>query len=301
MKRILLSLILALVLVPIAKADDLAGLTSDFRLRVNEPDTATSFFADSVAKSWLNQAQNKICRLTGFLQKVHADTFVDGQNKYGLTGDARSIRAVLIESDDIWYNITVTGPDPDPSVLEYEFIRDDENDTSWVHLKLGGYMPRVHETTFDIDSSGYDLPARLKSISGVTIWASGSWQPVMHNPFFMIDTTAYQYDIAWFASDSALLMMKAGNTLSDGDTIRVHYMAGAATGDSLIVAYSAAATAMTATDSECDLADDLEVFVIDEAATYYYQAKGNLSGHQAVYQESRTDLGLYKQEQQGKE
>lgn len=279
------------------KADILDSLVVYLRSRVGEMNTSTSFFADTTAEKWLNQSQDKIARLAGFIENVKDTIYPSAGNHIYVPSAGRGIRSVLIKTDGIWYNISTTNPDP--TVLQYEFIRDSD-DSGHIFLDVGGYVSRYTDKIFDIDSTRYLLPAHTREISGAMVYTGEQWETVILNPYFTVDTSSYQYFVGRANKDTAWLYLRATGNLVDGDTVRVFYTAGVTAGDSVKIVYYAAPEHMTSS-TECDLPDDLEVFVVEEAIGMYEQARKNAAAQQATYQGVRMDLGLYKQEQVGKE
>jgi len=149
-------------------------------------------------------------------------------------------------------------------------------------VRIGGYLKKSTDVICSNDSNSYGLPLAFRRLDGIVVFAMNEgfkWTKVFNNPFFMVDTTVYQYYISWSHPDSAKIYFKGD--FWEGDTIRVSY-----TGD--------AADLDTLTDT-CEVPTDLQTFIIEEAIANYERAKRN---HQVQWQtqtQVRRDMGILKQ------
>jgi hypothetical protein len=153
-------------------------------------------------------------------------------------------------------------------------------------VRIGNFLQRRVDVTFSRDSLKYALPVNFKKVTGVTVWGTDSvWYQVAMNQNFATETDLFQFFIAWANPDTAEIYLK-GKQFYDGMTVRVFYLATAASLD-------------TVTDT-CEVPDDLEVYIIEEAMSFYRQAMTDYGTAQAIYQQVRLDLGVL-QPQQGKQ
>lgn len=152
-------------------------------------------------------------------------------------------------------------------------------------VRLGGYLKKSTDVICSDDSNSYGLPLTFRRLDGIAVFAMNenfNWTKVFNNPFFMIDTTVYQYYISWSHPDSARIYFKGD--FWEGDTIRVSY-----TGD--------ASDLDTLTDT-CEVPTDLQAFIIEEAIANYYRSRKNFTAQQQSQNQTRLDMGLIKQVEQ---
>jgi hypothetical protein len=149
-------------------------------------------------------------------------------------------------------------------------------------VKLGGYIEKKIDIIPDDDSSAYNLPVGFKSPVGAMVRSSGVWYICKPDPFFKSDSAGPRYFVAGVGSDSFLVYYKR-NTTYLNDTLRLIYKSDVADLD-------------TTTDTS-EVPGDLEGLVIDEAYSYYLQAKQNYQMRFQVWQIIRTDMGVISQKQ----
>jgi hypothetical protein len=125
------------------------------------------------------------------------------------------------------------------------------------------------------------------------VYRSGYWGPAFLNPFFIKDTSVPVYFAYPDDSVGGDLYLRGTNMVED-DTIRVFYYRTAKTGDSVRVLYHARAAKMDSLADTTDFPSEMEPFVLDEAVNYYYEALRAFNVQQALYQQSRIDLGIIK-------
>lgn len=143
-------------------------------------------------------------------------------------------------------------------------------------VRLGGFIQKQVDVRYRYDSTSYALPATFKRALGAMTWDGGNSYTVMENPFFRYDTSDYQYFVAWVESDSAELYLR-GVSMFDGQLIRLFYLG--------------TATSMDTVGAPCEVADDEEVYVIEEAISYYEQSKQNYAALQLIFEMVRTAFG----------
>jgi hypothetical protein len=204
LKTVLLIWIMAMVLCTTSGAETRADLSYMFRARIGETDATTSFVSDTVISVFLNQGQDKI-------------------------------------------------------------------------VSIGGFLPNYTTITYSTDSTKYSLPAGVKVVNGVTVLDEGVEHPVLPNPYFMVDTSAFSFYITWNTPDTAELRLKSPN-FYEGQVVTVHY-----NGD--------AADLITAS-TVCEVPSNLHVFIVEEAISYYEEAKRNFAGFQLLNAIVRRDLGV---------
>lgn len=149
-------------------------------------------------------------------------------------------------------------------------------------VRIGGYLKKSTDVIHSEDSNSYGLPLAFRRLDGIAVHATNEgfkWTKVFNNPFFMIDTTVYQYYIGWSHPDSARIYFKGA--FWKGDTIRVSYIGDAADLDSL--------TAV------CEVPTDLQTFIIEEAIANYERAKRNHQVQRQTQIQVRMDMGILKQ------
>lgn len=106
MKYILLGLLMGLYAFTPASSATLSELITDLRYRVDESDTSTSNFSDSVGKLWLNDAQDRIVALGGFIKKQTDITYSkDDTLGHVLPSDFRYVDQVIYLDGRQWETV----------------------------------------------------------------------------------------------------------------------------------------------------------------------------------------------------
>jgi hypothetical protein len=148
----------------------------------------------------------------------------------------------------------------------------------------GSYQKSYNITWTVADSLGELLPSDFVRETGVMVWVSYLWEPVLPNEYFgSIPEEAKlgakpQYFTDWTNTDSARIYCK--NLNQETNRVRLFYVADPADLDTL-------------TDT-CRLAERLQVFVIEEAFSYYLGSLKRFQEAQAVQMQVRQDLGITK-------
>jgi len=206
MKKIIIAALLIVMLFSCGQATILSELTSQFRTLIGEPDTATAYCTNTMIKTWLNLAQQKIVKL----------------------------------------------------------------------MREGIYQ---YDYTYVAESLSYELPSEFLEIKGVMVREENQWVAAIPNPNFFVDTGSYTFFTAQKKPDTSLLYLR-GSGFKEGDTIRIFYRKPLASMDTL-------------TDT-CEVAADLQIFVLEEAESYFEKATKNYAAWQALFQQIRIDMGLIK-------
>ena len=149
-------------------------------------------------------------------------------------------------------------------------------------VRIGGHIPKYVDVTYIADSSVYPLPSGFRSLDGgAMVKESGrDYVNMFLNPLFMIDTLIFQFFVKWEDENQAHVYVK-GRNLSVGDKVRVFYFG--------------TAPALTASADSCYVPQDLHVYIIEEAISFYYGSSKREDIKQAIWQATRTDMGLIKQ------
>ena len=282
MKTLLVLFLMAILSGP-AYADTLGGLASDFRERTAERGTPAA--ADSTVYAWLNMAQQSIASLTGLLEKEWATEF-SGDYRLTPPADIRLVKRVKVWSEDRWYDMAAYA---DSGSLPYDLTWDSA--TPSLFLDDNGYIQTYTALTFDEDSLSYTLPIDFRTPLGLLYQTASTWYGMPQNPFFLADTGLCWF-VGWRAPDTAEAYVKTGTLDLQGETLRLFYLRGLQSGDSIRVVYGGMPAEMTTASVECELLDNLEVFVIDEAVRYYEAELKHYDVAQALWQQLRHDLGF---------
>jgi hypothetical protein len=201
MKKTALVLSLLMLALPTRSAT-LADLIADFRVLTGETDTLTSFYTNADAKVYLNQAQDPIVR-------------------------------------------------------------------------LGGYIRRQVDLPYSTDSLSYRLPATfIKPIGGLRR-TEATWVEVAYNEGLR-DSIVATYMVQWKNTDTAKAYL--GGRWTEGDTLRLFYLA--------------KASSMDTVSDVCDVPEDLQCFVLQEAIAIYEQAKRSFEAAALIRQQVRRDMGV---------
>ncbi len=144
-------------------------------------------------------------------------------------------------------------------------------------VPFGGFLPQRCDIAYSPDSMKYSLPTDFKRCSMVVAYDGEQWHAAVNNPGFITDVDKYQYFIWWENADQAELYLKGSYFYTD-QTVRIHYLARAPN--------------MDARTDSCYVPDDLHVFIIEEAVSYYEQAKKNHAVFQLLNAIVRQDMGI---------
>jgi len=134
--RLIFILVFGLMISPYCMSATLSSLITDLRYRADETDTATSNFSDAQAKNWLNDAQERIVSLGGFIQKQVDISYALGDSLgYVLPSDFRYDAGAMYRSGRQWETM-VENPNfaVDTDVYQY-FIKWKNSDTALLYIK----------------------------------------------------------------------------------------------------------------------------------------------------------------------
>lgn len=277
----------------------LQELRDKLRHRINEVDTITSVYDSVTSAQWLNMAQDRIAVLAGYFPKFAAFAYVPtdcgadcGDTAFfRLPADFRAAKKALIYSQGRFYPMFANpGLSKDTGLMTFDVIWSTEDSAHFI-FKLGGFQDTQTDIIYDVDSSTYRLPVDFYNLTGVMTWLE-QWEPVMPNPFFLKDAGNRQYDLHYKHRDTALLYLR-GN-FQTGDTVRVFYQKTLQTGDTVRVEYVGIPTDMANGSIECEVPDDLEEFVVEEAMSYYFTYKNDHATARIWWQQVRMDMGVLK-------
>lgn len=201
MKR--LTLVLGLLVLALStRGATLADLIADLRVLTGEPDTVNSFYTNADAQVYLNQAQDPIVR-------------------------------------------------------------------------LGGYIKRQVDVLYTTDSLSYRLPSTFIKVVSALRRTEGTWIETAYNDG-LHDSIVATYMVQWKNTDTAKAYL--GGRWTDGDTLRLFYLAKASPMDSLA--------------DVCDVPEDLQCFVLQEAIALFEQAKRSFEAAALIRQQVRRDMGV---------
>jgi len=271
----------------------LSQLTNDFRHAIGEPDTATSVVPDSIIHTWLNLSQRKIARLNNYIVKEWDTVFaVSGQ--YGLPNDAVSLINVKLFAKQQWGDYA---NGVDSGVLPWQLVRD--SNAVRAYLADVAIDPTYVDIVTSNDSLSYRLPRDFRRMMFAMGRSGARWKAMAQNPGFLIDTNVTSYFVAQSEVDSADLYVQSGQFMNDNDTIRVFYLRSPS--PSVVAGtwavkfiYAGWPSEMTTDSTECELADGLEVFVVETATEYYLRYLKDYQRAQLVWQQVRMDMGVLK-------
>lgn len=157
----------------------------------------------------------------------------------------------------------------------------------WLNLaqdkinRLGGYIEKTWDHTYaTADTFGVVLPSDFKAPKSAIIWVGNQWETMVPNKAFRYDTAAYQFDVQWKNKDTARVYFK-GSDLYAGLQIRLTYLGNAAD--------------LTDSATVCEVSSDLQVFVIEEAISYYLKAQRQYQAAFMLEQQIRHDMGIQPQ------
>lgn len=236
----------------------------------------------------------------------------------GLKGDTRilfpvrfsGIENVLIQTDDIAY--------PVPSIAEadsasysgtaYTIHRFAPDSAELVLLNRDGFMLTSQSIVYSEDSLHYTLDVSFRKAVGAIVRHEDEWKNVLENPLFAYDTNAvFQYFTSWFDNGSKVVpvLYLAGEYYS-GDTVRLNFTRSIEDYDTLLVTYNTEPNQgdsikfvvsrnpadMTLGSAECNLPDRDEVWLIEEAYSFYLQANRDIQSGQANQALIRQDMQM---------
>ena len=291
MKRVLCVFSIIVILSSISNSATLQELDTKLRQRINQVDIFKSNFDTTTSFAWLNMAQDRIAVLAGYFPKFVDFAYVPGGDTafFRLPVDFRAVRKVLIYSQGRFYPML---PNPglakDTGLMTFDVVWSTEDSAHFI-FNLGGFQDAQTDIIYNGDSSTYRLPVDVKNIIGILVWAE-TWEPVRQNPMFAKDVGPRQFDVHFKARDTALLYLRG--IFQDDDTVRVFYQKTLQIGDTVRVEYVGIPTDMANGGIECEVPDDLEEFVVEEAIGYYFTYKQNEAASQAWWQKVRIDMGV---------
>jgi len=207
-----------------------------------------------------------------------------------LPTDFRQIKAVYVIAQKRFYPVF-----PNPGFLgqaqgmQYSIVWQTE-DTARLLLVRGGIQDKQTNVIFSADSTTYRLPSDVRNVVGCMVWA-GQWEPITLSPMFTTDGTRL-YDLHFKHRDTALLYLR-GN-FAEGDSVRVFYQKTVEVSDRIRIEYLSIPVDMALSTTNCEVPDDLEEYLVEEALGYYFDYKGDHSTAQGFWQRVRIDLGVLK-------
>ena len=291
MRRIFYVLSMIVILSSILNSATLQELDTKLRQRINKVDIFKSNFDTTTSFAWLNMAQDRIAVLAGYFPKFVDFAYVPGGDTafFRLPVDFRAVRKVLIYSQGRFYPML---PNPglakDTGLMTFDVVWSTEDSAHFI-FNLGGFQDAQTDIIYNGDSSTYRLPVDVKNIIGILVWAE-TWEPVRQNPMFAKDVGPRQFDVHFKARDTALLYLRG--IFQDDDTVRVFYQKTLQIGDTVRVEYVGIPTDMANGGIECEVPDDLEEFVVEEAIGYYFTYKNDHTTAQIWWQKVRIDMGV---------
>lgn len=275
---------------------NLGELEERLRHRINQVDKAISVFDTTTSFAWLNMAQDKIAVLAGYLPNDTNILYLGGIAEFELPSSLRTLRSVIIKSQGRFYSI-FHNPDfvIDTPIIQYTWGWEDE-DTPFLIIKLGGFQDVQYIFEYSSGVSRYVLPEDFRNITGALYSRSTSagFRRIFPNLHFLIDTNIVSYSIHWKNRDTALFYLSQNAELKTLDSVSVFYQRTLQSGDTVRILYSGIPTVMTNSTIECQLPNDLEEFVIEEAIGYYFTYKMNEAIAQAWWQKVRIDMGVLR-------
>ena len=295
--------ILILVMLTLnANSATLQELDIRLRHRVNEVDTTTSVFDTATSYAWLNMAQDRITVLSGYLPGFVDFEYTAGTlPEFVLPALFRGLDGVIIKSNKRFYSIFYNPNFAiDTPVIQYSLVWDNE-DEARVVIKLGGFESVRVKFPITSNTDRYLLPEDFRSEIAVLLFANNksTWSHIFSNPGFMIDTNIVAYSINWFTRDTAFIFIRQDLIqLAPGDTLAVFYRRSLRAGDTIRVLFHSIPTEMSTPSTECQLPDDLEEFVVEEAIGYYFRYKNDEIKAQSVWEQVRLDMGVLKERKQ---
>lgn len=165
----------------------------------------------------------------------------------------------------------------------------DSTANRWINLAqdrivtLGGFIPKQVDFTFNRNDTTYTMPSDFRMIDGDKNIAihENSISPLWNNPGFKKDTTLNQYFIGWKDEDTAKLYIR-GTYLVDDDLLRIFYLGTAAD-----MAYDT---------STCEVPDNLQGYIIEEAFSYYIRSQKRFQEASLIQSLIRQDMGIVKKQ-----
>lgn len=301
MKWILCVFSVVVILSSISNSATLQELDTQLRQRINKVDVFKSNFDTTTSFAWLNMAQDRIAVLAGFLPTSADFLYSGGLPEFKLPISLRALDGVVIKADERFYSIFYNPNFAiDTPVIQYtlDFFHED---TAKLLIKLGGFMGVRYVFVYSVTSESYILPENFRGPSTAFHFSSGrdTWSRIFPNPGLMIDTNIVSYTIDWLNRDTALFMISRDvQRLGALDSIAVFYERTLQSGDTVRVLFHSIAQDMPTGLTECQLPDDLEEFLVEEAMGYYFQYMGDNVRARSIWEQVRADLGFMRQEVQ---
>ena len=173
--------------------------------------------------------------------------------------------------------------EPDTS----QSIYSDSTAKGWINaaqdkvVTLAGFIEKQFDAIYSVaDTFGVVLPSDFKRAEGATVWVGYQWEPMKRDPYFISEASGFLFDVRWQDKDTALAYFR-GNDLHQGVQIRLTYKG---TADELLDG-----------DSTCQVPDDLQTFITDEAIVYYLCAQKQYQAGLTWQQAIRKDMGVVEQ------
>ena len=289
MKRMLLCLLFGVLLSMSLQSATLSDLKNELRFTIAERDSTRSYFDDSTATIWLNLAMERIVGLGGFIPKYHDTAYVNDSNTYALPADFRAITNCYIKSSKEWRELPTGLPDTS-NLFQYR-ISWKNQDSAELLLLTGGFEPAVQEIIFSTGTYEYALDSTFERIIGAIIKTSGDWQPILANPNFAKDTNVATYDIQYDSAKFAVLYVKYSD-IFEGDTIKIFYQRMIKPGDTIRVDYLGIAASMDSNAATCEVPENLQNFIVEEAFALYYFAQKRFQEGNLIRAGIRRDMGI---------
>lgn len=147
-------------------------------------------------------------------------------------------------------------------------------------VTLGGLLAKSTDITFAVsDTLGSALPVDFRQAEGAMILVGTQWQPMLINPLFIADTSVPQYYIGW----------------QDADTARFYSKQIAMVGARMRLFYRGVAASLDSVTAVVEVQENLHVFIIEEALSYYLQSLKMFGDARAIQAQVRADMGVGKQ------
>ncbi len=292
---------LAFIGADISHSSTLGELLDKFDARTAEIDSGTAFYTDSMAKVWINMAVSNIVTLGGYLDRYVDFKFYNDSSFYPLPENFKAVKSVMLKvtrdttgGREFSHWIQIPPQAPEGSQMMTYTISRSSPDSAEVNLIRGELVQDHLDILFSHDSAYYGLPENCWRVIGIMVRSNEEWIGAALNELFITDTFTYSY-FHYRSHQGSQLYFKS-SLLYDDDTIRVFYTRMAEDGDTLRVSYSARAETMAGLNDSCDAPEDLDGLIIEEALSFYEQAKRRHDLKSALWQQIRIDMGVLKRE-----
>lgn len=120
MKKVIIFILVLVFVHQFVQAETLGDLLTGFRYRIDETDSSNSVIVNAAGRYFIDQAQDKYVRMTGYLHKDTDIVYDDTTPDYALPSGFKMVEGVMVKNNNFWYR---TVPNP-------YFLRD-TNITSW--------------------------------------------------------------------------------------------------------------------------------------------------------------------------